>query len=162
MSRTQPRHPMVIDGRSSFHELVAWTGTPGKRPLIAPANASNSFPVTLTVDYALAMTKMLSGGPGGRLRASGPPALIAVAVPSCVGLTACGGGSSPTTPTPAPAPTPTPTPAGPTFRTVDIGPIANARESNISSPTGRRTFAGVPFEMGSAPFAALVTPPGSS
>jgi len=38
-----------------------------------------------------------------------------------------------------------------------MGPIANGRESNISSGVGRRTFAGVPFEMGSGQFAAFIT-----
>jgi hypothetical protein len=38
-----------------------------------------------------------------------------------------------------------------------MAPIANARESNISSPVGRRTFAGVPFDMGSGQFSGFVS-----
>jgi hypothetical protein len=80
---------------------------------------------------------------------------------TCFALAACGGGgSSPTTPTPAPPPAPAPTPApptGPTFQTIDIDSIANAPIDHLSAPTGRRTFAGVPFEIRSGARASLHT-----
>ena len=103
------------------------------------------------------MTNIL---PDGRLLPISRPlsALATLVMLSCLGLAGCGG-SSPTTPTPTPTPTPAPSPppTGPTFQTIDIEPIANAPIDHISAPTGRRTFAGVPFDLRSGQRACLHT-----
>jgi hypothetical protein len=108
------------------------------------------------------MTNHDADARGWTLPSRTPAALATLAMLVCLGLAGCGG-SSPTTPTPAPAPAPTPTPgptptpAGPTFQTIDIDPIANAPIDHISAPTGRRTFAGVPFDIRSGQRACLHT-----
>src|SRR5262245_22683651 len=86
---------------------------------------------------------------GDGLFATSLTAIAPLVFASCL-VIGCGGGS-PTTPTaapsPAPAPAPSPAPTGPTFQTIDIDSIANAPIDHLSAPTGRRTFAGVPFDL---------------